>query len=386
MTFLSRASAPLRSSLKASPISRIAAIRSNHIYSKPSAEKGDSLEPQYKYKFLKGNPTVGIVGCPFSGGQGRTGVDLAPNKLIQAGLVEQLTNLGWEVNYNSQEKYIDIPYNPIPPSSSTNQSAKVGNISQDDTKTIQRLPDEDIGKMKKPRLVSSVNKLVSKEVEDIAKKGWLPLTLGGDHSLAMGTVSGTKAKYPDACLIWVDAHADINTPNSTDSGNLHGCPVSFLLGLEGTDVAPFNEWLKPCLKPQEIVYIGLRDVDGPEKEILKKHGIKAFSMHHVDKYGIGKVVEMALDHVNPDRSKPIHLSYDVDALDPIVAPSTGTPVRGGLSFREGHYITEALAETGCLVSVDIMEVNPSLLDPNSVEKTVAAGLSLARASLGETLL
>ncbi|WWC63570.1 arginase [Kwoniella dejecticola CBS 10117] len=376
----------------ASPIRRAGANRSFHIYSKPSAEKGRT-EPQYRFKFLKGAPTVGIVGCPFSGGQGRTGVDLAPNKLISAGLVDQLSALGWEVHYNSQQKYIDIPYNPIPASSPAapsegtetfNGGSTSGSGSAD--KKIQRLPDEDIGKMKKPRLVSAVNQKVAQEVEEIAQKGWLPLTLGGDHSLAMGTVSGTKAKYPDACLIWVDAHADINTPLSTDSGNLHGCPVSFLLGLEGTDVSPFSEWLKPCLKPEEIVYIGLRDVDGPEKEILKKHGIKAFSMHHVDKYGIGKVVEMALDHVNPDRSKPIHLSYDVDALDPIVAPSTGTPVRGGLTFREGHYITEALAETGCLVSVDIMEVNPALLDPSSVEKTVAAGCSLARASLGETLL
>ncbi|WRT68655.1 arginase [Kwoniella shivajii] len=376
----------IRSSLLNPARRSVVGIRGFHIHSKPSPEKG-LTEPQFKYKFLEGTPTVGIVGCPFSGGQGRTGVDLAPNKLISAGLVDQLSSLGWEVHYNSQQKFLDIPYNPIPTSSPTAPSKGTETVNETDgQKEIQRLPDDDIGKMKKPRLVSAVNQKVAEEVSEIAGKGWLPLTLGGDHSLAMGTVAGTKAKYPDACLIWIDAHADINTPLSTDSGNLHGCPVSFLLGLEGTDVAPFNEWLKPCLKPSEIVYIGLRDVDGPEKAILKKHGIKAFSMHHVDKYGIAKVVEMALDHVNPDRSKPVHLSYDVDALDPMVAPSTGTPVRGGLTFREGHYITEALAESGCLVSVDIMEVNPSLLDPGSVEKTVAAGCSLARASLGETLL
>ena len=134
----------------------------------------------------------------------------------------------------------------------------------------------------------------------------------------------------------MDAHADINTPESTDTGNLHGCPVSFLLGLTGTDVEPFNKWIKPCLKPSELfvscsstklpaddsVYIGLRDVDAAEKKILRENGIKAYSMHEVDKYGIGKVVEMALDHVNPGREKPIHLSFDVDALDPTVAPST----------------------------------------------------------------
>jgi arginase len=130
--------------------------------------------------------------------------------------------------------------------------------------------------------------------------------------------------YPDACVIWIDAHADINTPETTESGNIHGMPVSFLLGIAG-DIPEFS-WVKPVLKPNRLVYIGLRDLDSGEKRILKQHGIKAFSMHEVDKWGIGKVVEMALDAVNPNRDLPIHLSFDVDALDPSVAPSTGTPV------------------------------------------------------------
>ncbi|THU88618.1 putative arginase, partial [Dendrothele bispora CBS 962.96] len=149
---------------------------------------------------------------------------------------------------------------------------------------------------------------------------------------------------------------------------------------------PEFSWVNPALKPDRIVYIGLRDVDQGEKRILKETGIKAFSMHEVDKYGIGKVVEMALDHVNPKRDRPIHLSFDVDALDPSVAPSTGTPVRGGLTFREGHYICEAIWETGCLVALDLMEVNPSLEDADSVQQTVAVGCSLVRSALGETLL
>ncbi|KAK8854562.1 arginase [Kwoniella newhampshirensis] len=383
--------APLRS---ARPVQRAfthtKATRNYHIYAQPDEGKGVT-KPNHNYKFLKEPATVAIVGCPFSGGQGRAGVEHGPNKLISAGLVDQLTSLGWEVHYESQQSFLDIPYNPLPASSpqlSADEHASATVLKSSDGKEdlVQRLPDPDIGRMKKPRLVSAVNEKVAHEVGSIAKKGWLPLTLGGDHSLAMGTIAGTKSKYPDAVVIWVDAHADINTPETTDSGNLHGCPVSFLLGLEGCDVEPFNKWLSPCLKPEEIVYIGLRDIDSGEKAILKKHGIKAYTMHHVDKYGIGKVVDMALEHVNPDGTKPIHLSFDVDALDPTVAPSTGTPVRGGLSFREGHYITEAVAETGNLVAVDIMEVNPTLLDPRSVEKTVAAGCSLARASLGETLL
>ena len=160
-------------------------------------------------------------------------------------------------------------------------------------------------------------------------------------------------------------------------------PLSFLLGI-GPKVDEFS-WVQPLLKPHRLVYIGLRDVDNGERRILKEHGIKAFSMHEVDKYGIGRVGEMALDHVNPGRKLPIHLSFDVDALDPSVAPSTGTPVRGGLTFREGHYICEAVYETGCLVALDIMEVNPSLADKASAEQTVAVGCSLARSALGEFL-
>lgn len=156
------------------------------------------------------------------------------------------------------------------------------------------------------------------------------------------------------------------------------------MGIAG-DIPEFA-WIKKCLLPERLVYIGLRDVDVAEKKILKDNNIKAFSMHHVDKYGIGKVVEMALDHVNPNRDRPIHLSFDVDALDPSVAPSTGTPVRGGLTFREGHYICEALAETGLLVAADIMEVNPALEDEQAVFQTVQVGCSLTRCCLGETLL
>lgn len=175
----------------------------------------------------------------------------------------------------------------------------------------------------------------------------------------MGTISGVMRAHPDAVVVWVDAHGDINTPETSTSGNIHGMPVSFLLGIAGelpkveSGPQPFS-WVKPVLRPDRLVYIGLRDVDDGEKKILREHNIRAYSMHEVDKYGIGRVVELALAHVNPDGTRPIHLSFDVDALDPTVAPSTGTPVRGGLTFREGHYICEAIAETGLLVGLDIM--------------------------------
>jgi arginase len=310
-----------------------------------------------EFKFLNGKQ-VGIVGVPFSGGQPRDGVEEGPIRLVEFGLIEQLKEIGWEVDFDGNHDFTKL----------------------------RPAYDPDVGILKRPRYVSAVTNVVKNEVKKYAAERKMVLTLGGDHSIAIGTVSGVFEAYPDACLIWVDAHADINTPESTISGNIHGCPVSFLLGITETSPVPEFEWVKPCLLPSRLTYIGLRDCDAEEKKILKKHGIKAFSMHEVDRYGIGKVIEMALDHVNPNRDRPIHLSFDVDALDPSVAPSTGTPVRGGLSFREGHLITEIISETGCLVAVDIMEVNPALEDEASVHHTVTVGCSLARAALGETLL
>jgi len=313
-------------------------------------------------RFLPEPRTAAIVGCPFSGGQPRAGVDKGPIHLVESGLIDQIAELGWKVKFDGHHQFEEA------------------NAEQ----------DTPIGILKNPRLVSRVTKAVAEVVGAHAKNRELPITLGGDHSLALGTISGTLSTYSDACVVWVDAHADINTIETTTSGNIHGMPVSFLLGL-GSKIPEFS-WVSeasggsPLLTPDRLVYIGLRDVDAGEKRILKENGIKAFSMHDVDKYGIGKVVEMALQHVNPKGDRPIHLSFDVDALDPTVAPSTGTPVRGGLTFREGHYICEAIAETGLLVALDLMEVNPSLADAASVKQTVAIGCSLVRCALGETLL
>ncbi|KAI0306800.1 arginase [Multifurca ochricompacta] len=276
-----------------------------------------------KLKFIAEPKTVSIVGCPFSGGQHRVGVDKGPIHLVNAGLVDQLKDLGWVVEFDGHHQFEDI-------------SADI---------------DPQIGKLKNPRLVSRVTEAVARVVGHHVNKGSLPLTLGGDHSLAMGTISGTLS-------------------------NIHGMPLAFLTSLSGS--------------------ASLGTIEGGEKAILREHNIAAFSMHEVDRYGIGRVVEMALDRVNPDRSKPIHLSFDVDALDPSVAPSTGTPVRGGLTFREGHYICERLYETGLCVydwfgnfGIKIRflkEVNPYLKEEADVKQTIAVGCSLVRAALGETLL
>ncbi|RMX77605.1 hypothetical protein D0869_09753 [Hortaea werneckii] len=320
--------------------------------------------PTLQPKFLANGNDIGMVAVGFSGGQCKPGTDAAPMALIESGLVDQLKgDLKYNVHYDGQvHAYGDI-------------------IPQED-------PDH--RQMKKPRAVSAVTQKLSQQVYDHAKEGRFVLTLGGDHSIAIGTISGTAKAIRERmgremAVIWVDAHADINTPETSDSGNIHGMPVSFLTGLASDKPdAPFG-WIKDDQKVsvKKLVYIGLRDVDRGEKKILRDHGIKAFSMHDVDRHGIGKVMDMALGWIGSDT--PIHLSFDIDALDPMWAPSTGTAVRGGLTLREGDFIAECVHETGSLVALDLVEVNPSLEEQGAAE-TVRAGVSIVRCALGDTLL
>ncbi|VVT46636.1 uncharacterized protein SAPINGB_P001312 [Magnusiomyces paraingens] len=307
---------------------------------------------------------VQIISAPFSGGQPRGGVDEGPQHLLEAGLETVLKDLDWNPSFDG---HLDFP---VPESG-----------------------DEPIGHVKNPRHVSSAAHKVFTHVSEAAKSGKFPLTIGGDHSIGIGTVAGVMQQYPDACVIWVDAHADINSPQGSESGNLHGCPVSFVLGhddpLPSDDPKEANlfNWVPHCLDPSRIAYIGLRDLDKYEKNILKENHIAAFTMRHVDQYGIGKVVEMALRAINPHNKRPIHLSFDIDALDPFFAPATGTAVRGGLTWREGCYICEAIAETGNLVAMDLVEVNPHLAETEEHAKmTTNAGISLVKCALGDVLL
>lgn len=310
------------------------------------------------------------------------GVEAAPMALIEAGLLTQLSeDLDYEVHHDDTVHYYekDIP-----------------------------AEDPDHRGMKKPRAVSAVTEKLSSQVYNYAKDGKFVLTLGGDHSIAIGTVSGTAKAIRerlgrDMAVIWVDAHADINIPETSDSGNIHGMPMAFLTRLAREERRDIFGWMQDehIVSTQKLVYIGLRDVDRGEKKLLRENGIKAFSMHDIDRYvffftvfrgdadplftrhGIGRVVEMALAHIGNDT--PIHLSFDVDALDPMWAPSTGTPVRGGLTLREGDFICEAVHETGNLIAMDLVEVNPSLEEKGASE-TIRAGCSLVRSALGDTLL
>ncbi|KAF2711526.1 Ureohydrolase [Pleomassaria siparia CBS 279.74] len=319
-----------------------------------------SIEP----RFLVNKHDLGVVAVGFSGGQPKAGVDAAPMALIEAGLIQQLQDdLELNVEYDGQVH----SYSEFIPAD-----------------------DPPFRNMKQPRFVSAVTQQVSEQVYKYAKEGKMVVTLGGDHSIAIGTVSGTARAIRERfgrelAVVWVDAHADINTPETSESGNVHGMPVAFLTGLAKEERSDIFGWIKEHhkLSVKKLVYIGLRDIDRGEKKILKDHGIKAFSMHDIDRYGIGKVMDMALGWIGSDT--PIHLSFDVDALDPMWAPSTGTPVRGGLTLREGDFIAECVAATGSLIALDLVEVNPSL-DEHGASDTVRAGCSIVRCALGDTLL
>lgn len=229
------------------------------------------------------------------------------------------------------------------------------------------------------------------------------LLLGGDHSIPVGTAPAILTSRPRTGVLWVDAHADINTTTTSPSGNLHGMPVAMLVGLEqGLLSTPsFSWWTKldmpvavdgtpgsSLLDPKDLVYVGLRDVDPGERKVINDLGIKAFTMKDVDRRGIGNVMEEVCSYF-ASRDLSIHCSFDIDAIDPFYAPHTGTGVMGGLTFREANYIAEALHETGRLTSLEMVEINPKTdsgsraADPNM---TVELGLHIIGGALGKAIL
>jgi arginase len=311
--------------------------------------------------------TVCVCGVGYRGGQPRPGVEEGPKVIREAGLMPALEGLGWNIE-------------------------DLGNL-EFKTYTPEEDPPASNG-VKNPRSVGGACEKVFQTVYKVGQQGQLALTIGGDHSLAIGTISGTlRAWRGNLGIIWVDAHGDINTPETSPSGNLHGMPVAFLMRLVSAANIPGFEWMDetnvPRLSSDQIVFIGLRDVDPGEKRLLRKLGIKVFSMMEVDKFGIGKVMDMAIEHImkgeDPRNPRAIHLSYDVDGIDPNEVPSTGTTVKGGLSYREGRHICERVAETGRLVGLDIVEVNPALGTEADVKKTAEVAVDLAKSALGMRL-
>ncbi|XP_071964375.1 arginase, hepatic-like [Antedon mediterranea] len=300
---------------------------------------------------------IGIIGVPLNKGQSKSGTRLGPQTIRDAGLIEQLKNIERDV-----KDYGDIKFPEI---------------------------EEDVSSMKplkNSRSLGKATQMISDTVYKIMKEDKrLCMTLGGDHALSVGSVNGHARVNPNMCLLWIDAHADLNTPLSSPSGNLHGMVQSFLVHEleEYMPKIPGFEWIKPCISLKDIVYIGLRDIDPGEKYIMERFGMTGYSIHDVDKLGVKEVLSRALDTVNPKANRPIHLSYDIDSLDPVVSPSTGTPVMGGLTYREGMYIAEVVSDTGLLHAVDIVELNPELGAPREQDTTIMAAMNIVTASVGK---
>jgi arginase len=298
---------------------------------------------------------IGIVGAPFAKGQPRPGVAWAPQKLRDAGMALKLEQMGYGV-YD----YGDLQFEEL-----TN--------------------DPPAANIKYPRTIGKATKKISDKVSEVIQSNNTCLTLGGDHSLSIGTVHGHAQVEPDMCLFWIDAHSDINPPHASTSGNIHGMVLTFLTHQlqEYMPTIPGFEWVKPCINAKDMCFIGLRDLDPAERYIIQKFGITCYTMHDIDRHGIDYVLEHAMDTVNPGLKKPIHLSYDIDALDPAVSPSTGTPVPGGLTIREGMYIAEEMALTDCLTGIDLVEVNPELGTKRDQELTLFTAVEIIAACFGK---
>nr|XP_045010183.1 arginase-2, mitochondrial [Jaculus jaculus] len=316
------------------------------------------LRTQVHWVLKKSVHSVAVIGAPFSQGQKRKGVENGPAAVREAGLLKRLSNLGCHI-----KDFGDLSFTPVPKDDLYNN------------------------RVVNPRSVGLANQELTEVVSGAVSSGYSCVTVGGDHSLAIGTISGHARHCPDLCVIWVDAHADINTPLTTLTGNLHGQPVSFLLRelQDKVPQLPGFSWIKPCISSPNIVYIGLRDVDPAEHFILKNYDIQYFSMRDIDQLGIQKVMEQTFDLLIGKRQRPIHLSFDIDAFDPTLAPATGTPVVGGLTYREGMYITEEIHNTGLLSALDLVEVNPQLATSEEEAKATASlAVDVIASSFGQT--
>lgn len=312
-------------------------------------------------------------------GQPKGGVDQGPSAIRASGLHNRLTADHWKV-----EDAGDVDFS---------QCAELGRqAAQKAAGGSSAAAVVDSPLAHNSLAVGHANYLVYKAAYPSAQSGKFVLTLGGDHSIAVGSIAAILKARPDSSIIWVDAHADINPPSASGSGNIHGMVLSFLMDLDNTrtSISGF-EWLDqesvPKLHPSRLVYIGLRDLDWAEKQIIRNLNIKAFTMQDVDRLGIAAVMRSALDHCTSTHRvpRPIHLTFDIDSIDPMYAPSTGTRVSGGLTYRESYFICEMAADTGLLGSMDLVEVNPSI-NAEGGEQTIAMAVGLCASAMGNKIL
>ncbi len=301
-------------------------------------------------------PPVHIIGGSLDLGGNRRGVDMGPSAFRIAGLAERLTALG--VTVVDQGDVVA----PIP------EVKAFGDAHKKYIREIARVCE----KLYKASLTA-------------LEKGGLPLVLGGDHSLGAGSVAATadfvRREGKPLGLIWVDAHADMNTPASTRSGNVHGMPLASLLGPEPMELSRIGGF-SPKVLPEHTVLIGLRNLDDREKELVRASRVHVFTMKDIDRAGIASVVEQALTLAGSGTAG-VHVSFDLDACDPSIAPGVGTPVKGGFDYREAHMLMEMIADSGLLRALDLVEVNPILDDRNT---TAVLGVELAASAFGQKIL
>ena len=319
------------------------------------------------FKHVISPKTVSVIGAPMTYGQPFVGTDSGPSLLRENGLLKDLSALGWRVE--------DIPDLDF---SSICAEAVKENASTHNTNARNSLQ------------VGAGTKVLADLVESKLKVGRFPLILGGDHSIGIGSLAGILRAKPNTGVIWVDAHADLNIPRVSESGNMHGMPLGLMMKelIPDRSIIPGLEWLEegtnpPFLSPDSLVYVGLRDIDKAERQFIRQLGIKCFTMYDIDHLGIGRVMDLALDHL---QGRPLHLSYDIDAVDPLLAPATGTAVRGGLTWREAHFVAESVVKSGALSSAEIVEVNATLSNDDGARSTVELGHQLITAMLGEVIL
>ncbi len=284
---------------------------------------------------------VDVIGVPMDLGADRRGVDMGPSAIRYAGLQAALDRLGITA--------VDRGNIPV----------RVAESASIEEASAKYLP-----------IIAEACALLADAVADVIGTGGFPLVLGGDHSIAIGTLAGvarTRGRAPG--VIWVDAHGDINTPLTSPTGNVHGMPVHF--AMEAHDVSP-----------ERMVFIGLRDVDEGEKRAIRDLGVRAFTMSDIDRIGMARVIDEALA-IACDGPASLHVSFDMDGIDPTEAPGVGTPVRGGISYREAHFLMEAVASSGALGSLEITEINPILDRQN---QTAILAVELILSALGKTTL
>ena len=289
-------------------------------------------------------------------GAGRRGVDMGPSALRLAGLNERISSLGYDVK-------------------------DLGNVlvAQPESLPIERETARYL-----PQITQTCARLADL-VETAASEGATPLVLGGDHSIAIGTVTGMsrflRKQQKKLGLIWIDAHADMNTPGSSPSGNVHGMPLACCIGIGPEELTHLGGYA-PKIDPANVALVGLRDVDRAEKPFVQRTGVRAFTMRSIDEQGMQSVIRQAIE-IASNGTAGFHLSFDMDAVDPDEAPGVGTPVPGGLTYREAHLAMEMICDSAKMLSLEIVEVNPVLDQAN---RTAVLGVGLVTSALGKRIL